>query len=126
MIGRVGSTFQSLQELQAARSFQAADKSASVFRQALMQELQEAEPQVSSSLSEESGQFSLASTPVDYTSVPTRREPPRPQAPSPAPLDALVHEVRQIAEASGYIGVTQQDVLRAYHSGQSFLADYKV
>lgn len=38
----------------------------------------------------------------------------------------MIQEVRQIAENNGFIGVTADDVIRAYKTGQSFLADYKV
>ncbi|HEY9746828.1 MAG TPA: hypothetical protein V6C99_11495 [Oculatellaceae cyanobacterium] len=37
-----------------------------------------------------------------------------------------VREVQSIAERVGYIGVTEQDIRRAYTLGESLLADYKV
>lgn len=37
-----------------------------------------------------------------------------------------VREVQQIAEKAGYVGVTEQDIRRAYTQGESLLADYRV
>lgn len=41
-------------------------------------------------------------------------------------LDDLVKDVQQYAEISGFLSVTPQQVMAAYQTGQSFLADYKV
>lgn len=41
-------------------------------------------------------------------------------------LEPMIHEVRQIAEEVGFIDVSSENVLKAYQSGQSFLADYRV
>lgn len=37
-----------------------------------------------------------------------------------------VEEVQSIAQRAGYIGVTEQDIRRAYTLGESLLADYRV
>jgi hypothetical protein len=37
-----------------------------------------------------------------------------------------VQEVQSIAKKAGYIGVTEQDIRRAYTLGESLLADYRV
>lgn len=42
------------------------------------------------------------------------------------PVQPMIREVSRIAASAGFVGVTSQDILRAYHSGQSFLADYTV
>jgi hypothetical protein len=69
--------------------------------------------------------------------APSQNEVPvaRPEPPAHSPinyninleqqLQPMIHEVSQIAESSGYVGVTSQDIVRAYQTGQSFLADYK-
>lgn len=117
MIDGIGSTYQSLQGLQASRTFNPAGKSASVFRQALAAELKAApveeeivEPKVWTKQTQ--------SAPLPELAQPQRKPDPQ--------LESLVHEVRHIAETTGYIGVSPQDILRAYQLGQSFLADYRV
>ena len=124
MIHRIDSTFQSLQGVQAARSFQAAQK-ASVFRQALEQELEDVQPQ--SMPPEPQPRLRDALPPAQPQAVSQRQ--PLPQRPVVSPqlqLEPMIQEVRQIAEASGFIGVSNQDIMRAYKTGQSFLADYRV
>lgn len=37
-----------------------------------------------------------------------------------------VREVQSIAQKAGFIGVTEQDIRRAYTMGESLLADYRV
>jgi hypothetical protein len=37
-----------------------------------------------------------------------------------------VHEIQQIAEKAGFIGVSEQDIRQAYMQGSSLLADYRV
>ncbi len=37
-----------------------------------------------------------------------------------------VREVQQIAQRAGFIGVSEQDIQRAYARGESLLADYRV
>lgn len=37
-----------------------------------------------------------------------------------------VQEIQTIAEKSGFIGVSEQDIRRAYSQGSSLLADYRV
>ena len=41
-------------------------------------------------------------------------------------LNPMVKEVANIAEKSGFVGLSTQDVLRAYAYGTSLLADYSV
>jgi len=102
-------------------------QSGSIFRQALAEELDTQNP-----LDEGRPQLS---TPV---SVPeTRPVLPRPtltavnamaaeRAKMMRQLEPMIHEVRQIAEDAGFIDVSSENVLKAYQSGQSFLADYRV
>ena len=40
--------------------------------------------------------------------------------------DRVVRDVMTIAQQNGFVGVSPEDVRRAYQTGQSFLADYKV
>ncbi len=126
MIDRVGNTFQSLQGVQANRSFQAAGRS-SVFRQALEQELSSVE---SSQAPAQEDYYFPEQKPFAEPPAPARKtEAPAPQRLNVQPyvqLQPMINEVREIAETAGYIGVTSEDVLRAYHSGQSLLADYRV
>jgi hypothetical protein len=37
-----------------------------------------------------------------------------------------VQEIQGIAEQAGFVGVTEQDIRRAYSQGTSLLADYRV
>ncbi len=122
MIQRVGSTPHPIDEYNGLRSFQDAGKSGSVFRQALMAELDNNTPEAASK---------QPTTPrQEATSLPTQN-PPQPVRPKIQPqyqpqLQPMIDEVHQIAQSSGYVGVTSQDILRAYQTGRSFLADYKV
>lgn len=129
MMERVGSTYHSLQGLQANRSFQQAEpKTGSVFRQALAQELQ-ALPQKPQPNVQPPPPMP---DPLAYEELPPAPPPRQRSQPVQRPaaletsLQSMVQDVRQIAEASGFIGVSDQDVLRAYRTGQSFLADYTV
>lgn len=62
------------------------------------------------------------------TSRPLAGEPMA-AASSPSPQDPwnrTVQEVQAIAQQAGYVGVTEQDIRRAYTLGESLLADYRV
>lgn len=37
-----------------------------------------------------------------------------------------VNEIQNIAHKAGFVGVTEQDIRRAYQFGESLLADYRV
>lgn len=113
--------FHSLQELQRSRSFQAAERSPSIFRQALEQELIEA-PHHQETLVESAPQHRPPA--FEAPVKPLETKPVQPIY--TANLTQLVHEVKEIAESSGYVGISPEDVVRAYNTGQSFLADYKV
>ncbi len=131
MINRVGSTFNSLQGLQASRSFQAAERSGTVFRQALAQEMDTVQqaPQVQEkpalSRAEQASrileQQLAASRGQQVAEKATEKTLPNPYQ----ELEPMIYEVRRMAENIGFIGVTSQDVMRAYQHGHSFLADYR-
>lgn len=57
-------------------------------------------------------------------------EVPRPAAPVENPAvqhwGQTVQEVQNIAQRAGFMGVTEQDIRRAYTYGESLLADYRV
>ena len=40
--------------------------------------------------------------------------------------ERVINDVLSIAQKTGFVGVNPEDVRRAYQTGQSFLADYKV
>jgi hypothetical protein len=130
MIGNVGSASQALQGFQATRSFQNAGNTGSVFRQALLQEIDELEQQQAPQQFHEEAQVA----PPDYSqqwtpeapASPTRMQRQRIEPNPMTQLQPLIQDVLQVAEHTGFIGISSQDVVRAYQSGQSLLADYKV
>lgn len=99
------------------------ERTGSVFKQKLQEELRP---------------FDTPATPQSREFRPAERPEPlvrreAPVASTPASLgrgveklNPMVNEVCRIAESVGYVGVTPQDVVRAYQSGHSFLADYTV
>ena len=79
----------------------------SVFQRALAQEMAPTQNQAPTSTPEP-----VVQRPINYT-IGLEQQ-----------LQPMIHEVSQIAESSGFVGVTSQDIVRAYQTGQSFLADY--
>lgn len=54
------------------------------------------------------------------TSAPIQSQPVSPQ------WQRKVNEIQNIATKAGFVGVTEQDIRRAYQQGESLLADYRV
>lgn len=104
---------------------QQAGQNASVFRRALEEEAATQQvaqqPQVEQAIPRPASQVSRLNPrePVPVAS------PARP-APQSANVERMVHEVTHLAQEAGYIGFSQDDILRAYNTGESFLADYTV
>lgn len=127
-----GSAAEALQSIQATRSFQAANKTGSVFRQALIQELEShgayptAEPHAADNIPSLAPQRFHVEEPAIPQPINRMRQQKVSPAPATNPLEPLIHDVIQVAEQTGYVGVTAQDVVRAYQTGQSLLADYTV
>ncbi len=133
MIDRIGGSPTPFQSVQGSRTYQNATRNTTVFREALMNEMEEAPKSESQGWSSEFQPQQIDTAPRfderPSASVSSPVSRPRMQsAPSSylAQLQPMIQEVQQLAEASGYIGVTSQDVLRAYQSGRSLLADYRV
>lgn len=103
MIERLGSTYQSLQGLEASRHFKAAS--------------QPLKPQ-------DADETLLKPDASGTPSAPERMSASKSKA--IAQLAPLIEDVQKIAKAVGYVGVSNEDVVRAYQQGSSFLADYKV
>jgi hypothetical protein len=64
--------------------------------------------------------------PTRQKTGPLADEPLAVSSPSGDPWSRTVQEVQSIAQRAGYIGVTEQDIRRAYTLGESLLADYRV
>lgn len=118
MIDRLGPHSQPLPRVQPGVGFKAVGRSGSLFKQALAEELQEVSQSHALAPADQNHLESQA-----YRTVAPRRPAGSTIPPSMLPL---IQEVQQIAENSGFIGVTADEVIRAYRSGQSFLADYTV
>jgi hypothetical protein len=56
------------------------------------------------------------------------QRPALPDGPMPGmpQWNRTVQEVQDIAQQAGFVGVTEQDIRRAYTYGESLLADYRV
>ncbi|WP_303672573.1 hypothetical protein [Vampirovibrio chlorellavorus] len=56
--------------------------------------------------------------------------PPAPAALPSQPISPqwqrTVNDIQNIAAKAGFVGVTEQDIRRAYQQGESLLADYRV
>jgi hypothetical protein len=122
MIDRIsGSPYQSRPGLQQAPgNLQNVGTKGSIFRQALSQELTEPAQKP------ETRQIPSPKSDLATGRIAKPAELQKTQLVNTVPLQTIIQEVREIAENSGFIGISSEDVVRAYHSGQSFLADYKV
>jgi hypothetical protein len=51
---------------------------------------------------------------------------PATTAPMPSRLSRSIPEIQEIAYRAGFLGLTEQDIQRAYVRGESLLTDYRV
>lgn len=108
-----------------------AEQGGSIFRQALAQELVETPPQrpVINPQQMAEARGDVAERPILPPATPRVNNVnamAAERAKMMRQLEPMIHEVRQIAEDVGFIDVSSENVLKAYQSGQSFLADYRV
>jgi hypothetical protein len=79
----------------------------------------------------EARQAAKTSAPVEQqTPAPVQIETNRPELTASSPATPqwkqTVQEIQNIAQRSGYVGITEQDIRKAYTYGDSLLADYRV
>ncbi len=123
MMDRIGSFNGSYSERVSTPNSSPRTGSTSVFKKALATEQQAIEPFQFEPMQRSAPSASKPTPTADVKPQPTRLTG---QVMFQAPvLMEMVDEIQQIAEQSGFLQVSPEEVLRAYHSGQSFLADYR-
>jgi hypothetical protein len=95
-----------------------------------------ATPQVRPTLTPELLQHEAQQALAKQASAPLKPAPPLVQmnqaiaTPNPLPLEGRfglpLQDIQHVAQASGFIGISQENIERAYLKGQSLLVDYRV